>query len=175
MTLPQDIAVVAGVCILIGYPIFMRLLAEWSQPSRLRMVDIGNELLANPYVSSEHKKLINSMLDSAYNPAFMVFVAITMPWFGMAKIFRRTKPPHPPITNEDIRQLDSEFCRRFIESVAAANPAFTVLAALEMAALAMVLFPLGQLWRAQDVQFGTVQAVDRQLQAVDRLIHRRAA
>jgi hypothetical protein len=170
----QDITIIVGIVLLIGYPIFMRVLAQIVQPSRLRMLEIGKELLANSSVPKEHKHVISSMLDDAYSPTFMIYVSIIMPYYAICKLARRIAAP-PPIEDIYVRRLHNEFFRRYISAVAVANPAFTVIAATEMAILTVFLFPFGQLWRAQDVQFGTIEAVDRTMQSVDRILHRRAA
>lgn len=173
MNFAQEIAIIAGVCLLVGYPILMRVFAQGLQSSRLRMLEIGKELLAHQAVPEEHKNLINSMLDDAYNPAIMILISMVMPYYIIKNISHRTHSP-PPIEDKDAQRLHGEFCRRFVTAIAAANPAFTLVAALEMALLAMALFPFGQLWRTQDVQFGTIQVVDRTIQAVGRVLHRGA-
>jgi len=150
----------------------MRMLANYMQASRLRMADIGLALLEHSSVADEHKRMIRKLMDEAYNPVFMVSVSAIMPVYTIKKIMGRANRITQP--SDEVKSMYNEFCTRFVTSVAAANPVFAMIAAAEMAILTMILFPLGQLWRTQDIQFGTVQAADEALEAVGRVLHRQA-
>lgn len=171
MSFAQEVAITVGAAALIGYPIVMRWLAEKAQPSRLRMLEVGKELLLHPAVPAEHKRMIDSMLDDAYNPSLMILIAVIMPCYAFLKLMRKAKTL-PKIEDLSARRLCEEFSSRFIVAIAAANPAFALIAALEIAVVAIILFPFGQLRRAQDLQFGTIQTA---LQAQTRVFHRHAA
>jgi|SRR5579863_895343 len=159
MTTTQTIAVVVGVAMLIGYPIFMRFLAERMQPSRLKMADVGKLLLEHPDLSQDHKKLIRSMLDDAYSPVFMIMLTIVTPVFGPLAALG-IGPSMPTINNLEARELFDNFTDRYNASISAANPLFSIIAAIEMALLTIVLFPIGQLSRTHSVQFGSVRVAD---------------
>ena len=114
--------------------------------------------------------MIDSMLDDAYNPSLMILIAVIMPCYAFLKLMRKAKTL-PKIEDLSARRLCEELSRRFIVAIAAANPAFALIAALEIAVVAIILFPFGQLRRAQDLQFGTIQTA---LQAQTRVFHRHA-
>jgi hypothetical protein len=168
MSASQEIAILIGVAALVGYPIVMRVLAERLQPSRLRMLDVGKLLLAHASVPAEHKHIIDSMLRDAYNPTVMILVAITMPYYVILRVVGKIKAP-PRISDVEARQMDDDFCRLFIVSIAAANPIFSVIVGLEIGILSLILFPLGKLSKTQEIQFGTIQTVDKTLQAFGRV------
>jgi hypothetical protein len=114
--------------------------------------------------------MINSMLDDAYNPSLMILIATLMPVYAFLKLIRKAQAL-PRIEDIAARRRYEEFCSRFFTAVAAANPAFTLITALEIAVVAVILFPFGQLWRTKDLKFGTIQTA---LQAQTRLFHRHA-
>src|SRR5690349_10988469 len=69
----------AIVLALLSYPLLMRWLAEVAQPTRLRMADLGKELLASPYLDEKQKELVDNWLDDAYDWRFMILFALLMP------------------------------------------------------------------------------------------------
>lgn|GEM_PF-1872114 len=151
MTTLEQAALVATVGAILAYPLVMRWLATRVHPSRLRLADLGNELMESPHLSDARKDDVREMLVDAFDWRVMVVVAINLPLAAFGLRRRLKAMSQDRIADPDTRQMWSEFSARFIQSIAAANPLVTVIVLVELMLFLVVLFPLGLIRRLNDL------------------------
>lgn len=124
-----------------AYPIIMRLLADWAQPKRLRMADLGNELLNNEALATSHRGFVNSMLTDAFDPRVAVVLTFALPVFVIGKFFDLiSEPAFDDLGMEEKKKLN-QLSALHTRSVLAANPIFFIIMALELVILTAILVP----------------------------------
>jgi len=130
----------AGVAIAILYPIAMRLIAEAIQPMRLRMADLGVEVLQTGGLNEVQKKLIKSMLDDAFDWRFMIFAALCVPIVVIRRgLGFRLNTPFDEMDRADTVESIKSIQLMHLASVAAANPLFAAVVSGEFAILGLAL------------------------------------
>lgn len=145
------IAFVISVIALLAYPLTMRLLAHLVQPTRLRMADLGNELLASPHVNELGKDIILSMLKDAYSWQAMAEFVVYMPVY-VVKRARGKKPKlGMEIRDASTRKKFDDFVSNHMTSAAAANPLCCVIMVLEMAIVFGILTSVGAMTKINEV------------------------
>jgi len=162
----HEIAIMAGpITLLLAYPIFMRWLANKVHPSRLRMAALGKRLLASPKLSERQKVAIDRMLDDAFDWRFMLLMSVMIPARAM---FARSRDGGCDgcifnVGDDGVAALVREFTDCHIRATAAANPLFAAVVAVEMAVIAAVLWPLGKISKATDIQSRATVGADEWL------------
>lgn len=164
MTTGQTIALVITLAALVLYPVVMRILVDRVQPTRLRMADLGKQLLASTHLPDRLKDVVDGMLDEAFDWRFMLFASFLFPYFVIGRMFRLIAPPKIPKINDlETRKQFHEFLNCHTRATAAANPLFAIILGIEVALLVVVLVPLGMMWHASDMLFEATIKTDRHL------------
>ena len=155
--------IVLAVSLLVIYPILMRVLLNWIEPTRMRFDSLAKELLASHHVSEELKQLIDRMMDDIYEWRTMAILTVKFPALLFGRLFGLVEPVKLPKLPDDkeTTQKFAELVACHIRSSAAANPIFTVIFMLEYALLAMVLVPLGMLSRLADFSIKLIVYFER--------------
>ncbi|HYE48892.1 MAG TPA: hypothetical protein VEB20_04830 [Azospirillaceae bacterium] len=111
---------------LVLYPLVMRWLSAWAQPYRLRMAELGRELLGSPHLDDVTKRMVDSMLDDAFDWTVMPQLLFFLPRFFF-RALRGTAYRGPTIKDEVTRAKMAEFQTCHARAVAAANPLFSAI------------------------------------------------
>ncbi len=152
MTLGAQIALATIVVALLAYPLFMNFLARRAQPGRLKMADLGCELLASPHVKESDKDAIEGMMADAYRWRTLAEFVVFLPVYLFR--LRRRNVPRIDIRDADTRKKFQEFVGLHMASAVAANPIFALLLVLELFFVVIALICLGSLMRIGDVLIG---------------------
>ena len=151
--------VIAGLTALaFAYPVAMRVLAVRMQPTRIKMLKLGDRLLASPVLRAEQKAIIKSMLDDTFSPKFLFIVALFLPFYILFRLTIRRHVSSPLLSvpkseAENIRALQNYHLR----SIAAANPLCAAIVCVEIVVL-WVPFRLLGLLSFPPESNGTVRA-----------------
>jgi len=138
---------VTTVVVLIGYPLVMRFLARRMAVKREKLADTARTLLQSTHLSEEQKVIVERMMDSSMSWRVMFFASVTLPVYLIGRRLRVFDPvpvPKLPADRDTAKKLIA-FTELHIQSVAAANPFFAFILALEVACLVLMLVPLGML------------------------------
>jgi hypothetical protein len=163
LSLTATIVLVGFVIAAILYPIGMRALARSAQAERLQLAALGDELLSSPTLSEEGKDIIENMLDDAYNWRVMLLLTVRIPLSSWRIALRHHKNGHLTPAHAETRRKVDCFLMMFIRSVAVANPLAAVICAIEMAVLALLLFPMGRLYLAPRIAASATEDVDTRM------------
>jgi hypothetical protein len=129
----------ALIALAFGYPLWMRVNLERVRPARVRLVELGGEMLESPKYTKEQKILITDLLEEALDWRFMAKSAMSLPRL-IVKILVRGMPSDPEL---DAMTKDDKF-RELVDlhfrSASAANPicAFVVRTELALGMLFIV-------------------------------------
>lgn len=112
------------------YPVLMRFSLKKNHQTRLKMIEIGNELLHSNKLSNSQKKMIRSAIRSSFSWWPMALVVFIMPFYLVKN----------GLTKNVVRiQGDSELEKKYAlfqeyqgKSIMAANPIFSIFAFLEV-------------------------------------------
>ena len=131
MTPIQTIALMTFMIALAGYPFLLRRAAIRAQPSRIRMLDLAAELSANPRIGEGWKRLVESMLDDAFDARFAALLAAFLPYYAIRRAFGY--PPAVACIGDAQGKRDfAEFRHCHYVAVTAANPFFAGVIACEL-------------------------------------------
>jgi hypothetical protein len=118
------------------YPVIMRLLLKKTHHTRLRMIEIGNELLSSDRISDSQKKMIRSSMRASFSWWPMALVVFIMPFYllknGLTKNVVRI--PNDP----DLERKYALFQECQGKSLMVANPIFSIIAILEVSVYLMI-------------------------------------
>lgn len=112
------------------YPVLMRFFLKKTHQTRLKMIEIGNELLRSDKISDSQKNMIRSSMRSSFSWWPMALVVFIMPFY----LFKNG------LTKNVVRiQGDPELEKKYAlfqeyqgKSIMAANPIFSIFAFLEV-------------------------------------------
>src|SRR5262245_1871406 len=111
----------AALLLLAIYPLAMRGLAAAAEARRVRLAEIGRELLISPFTAPDVKRAVRGLLDAAFDARLPMRLAIRFPaiaagnWRGEMPI-RISGPAYA---------FCAEFARNFLWSAFAATPLVT--------------------------------------------------
>jgi hypothetical protein len=115
------------------YPVVMWELAIALRSKRLRVAELGRELLVSPFVKQRDKEIVHYMLDRTFDWKFSILTAVCFPLGFGAGWFR-----------SDLRPMSygygvaagmfGEFIRCYMISMLAANPIFGGISCVEVVA-----------------------------------------
>ena len=117
--------VVAAVC---TYLVLVRRLADLVQPYRLRLAELGEEMLGSGDLTPGRERQIRFYLDNAFNGWIMTVAALAVPFvaiFGLTASLAGRRPPR-------VIEQDDRTSLLFALSVFAANPLFGTIVAIEI-------------------------------------------
>lgn len=152
MTLGAQIALATVIVALLVYPLITSGLARAVQPLRLRMADLGCELLASPHISERDKNVIDGMLADAYRWRTLAEFVVFLPVYMVQ--MRRRRVPKIVIEDAETRKKFREFMSLHLTSAIAANPVFAFLLVIELFFVIVFLLCLGSLLKISDVLIG---------------------
>lgn len=129
-----------GIAVAVVYPLLMRVILDRVQPLRLKLAELGNQLLESSTLPEAHKRVVVGMLDDAFEWRFMFSALYSFPVFAWTRLRgRRLSDPFAQIRNTDDKDKMLEMTGRFAASVVAANPLVAFVVALEFAVIALLL------------------------------------
>lgn len=123
----------------------MRFFLEKSHETRLRMIQIGNELLHSDKVSDSRKKVIKSSMKASFSWWPMTLIVFTMPFFLMKNGLAKNAVHFANDSELEKKYALFQDCHG--KSLMAANPIFSVIAILEI-----IIFLLVKGMREQSVE-----------------------
>jgi len=114
---------------------------------------------------ARQKVAIDRMLDDAFDWRFMLLMSVMIP---ARALFSRSRDGGCDgcifnVSDDGVAALVREFTDCHIRATAAANPLFAVVVAAEMAVIAAVLWPLGKISKATDIQSRATVGADEWL------------
>lgn len=109
----------------LAYPIASMLLLRWVRPKRMRLAEVGREILQSPEFNEDEKALVTRMLDDAF--CWRQMAAIVWHYPGVLAFMIRTAAEGKGEEDDGTASfLDkpraTEFVRLHQKSLAAANP-----------------------------------------------------
>lgn len=142
----ETFLVLTAVALLL-YPVLLRRLAVLVEPLRQEMMDLGEKLLENPSLTERQRANVRWSLDFAYSgwlPAVWVFTApfVTLLGLVLFKFFAAMHKIEEREGGEGQRAYDRY---QFLStvSVAARNPFFALIVAIEMIPILALIILLG--------------------------------
>ena len=124
------IALLLAAFAVMAYTLLVKRLAEWVQPTRLRMADLGRDMLQTNLPDGEHRA-IQGMLDDAFSARPAVVMALLLPfilgYYITRRVLRLPVVSGPPLTREWSKLMDM-----FVISALAANPFFALIIFIEV-------------------------------------------
>lgn len=109
----------------LAYPILSIALLRWIRPKRMRLADLGREILQSPEFNEDEKALVTSMLRDAFCWRSMLSIVWHFPGI-FASMVRPVADGSADVVQESRKFLDNpkavEFVRLHQASMAAANP-----------------------------------------------------
>ncbi len=118
------------------YPLAMRWSLLRVHPSRLKMLEIGKELLKSDDLKEIQKKIIRSMMGDALDWTQMYLIVFFLPIYLIQK--KRLPSPDIVSTNKNISDKYGEFLQLYGKSIIAANPIVFCVFILEVFLLLLI-------------------------------------
>lgn len=160
MDATAQIALIVALAAIAAYPFVMRLAAARAHPMRLRMAEVGKTLLTAPRLDETRKEQVDLLLDMAFDWRVMIGLCAALPVAVVRRRFRG-RPARPAPADPETEYAWNDFMSAFTRSVAAANPLFSVVFAIEIAVLVLLLVPFGMAWRAMEIVHDTIACAHR--------------
>ncbi len=112
------------------YPLMMRFFLKKAHLTRLKMIEIGNELLISNKISDSQKKMIRSSMRASFSWWPMALVVFIMPFYLMKNGLTKNVVRIP--SDPELEKAYALFQECQGKSIMAANPIFSIIAFLEI-------------------------------------------
>lgn len=167
--------VATAIALLVILPLVYRALAKFAWPMQQRLADDIAWLWARNDLSDETRDLVAFMRKHAFDGFAMMAFSIALPFALVLDIFKAGAGQADPLSGypTDVQQVLDRAIHRFVFSVAAVNPLFAVLFAVELLCAMTVTALLGliRLTTARPMQ-GVEAGVREALTIYDRNLTR---
>jgi len=153
MTDNQLFIVFAAIGLVFVYPIVHVLLFRRMHPLRMRLLDLGDDLLDSNLLSDREARIVYRAMVDMCNWKVAVFFALAVPVYLVRQVFT-LKRSDVSLQNysAETREKFSVFMRLFLTSIMAACPIAAVLIVLELMIILPVLFLMGRLQKLTTFQ-----------------------
>ncbi|WP_298376612.1 hypothetical protein [Azospirillum sp.] len=128
--------------VLTVYAIVRERIAAYTQPSRLEMARIGEELIGSERLPEDDKGFVRFLLDNATKPWPMVVATFALPALAIIYLFGwKVSEAFKEVRDEALTKKTEKFMKLVTGSLIAANPAFAflILCWIIIIALAIVI------------------------------------
>ena len=166
----------AGLIAIVGigfaYPVFMRVFASLTAPSRRQLLTLGDDLLGSGELPAEQRQFVELSIERAFDWNFLAIVSAELPVIAFLWITRRRQKQWREISNQSLRIKFDDFVTCFVRVRVAANPLFAAVLALECAVLMFILVPTGLLKQAVEIFMSTALEVEASMQKRSSSMHK---
>lgn len=114
------------ILLIVAHSLAMPFVVRRAQPIRERMAELGGDLLASATLEPRWKRVVDSMLDDAFDPTITILVALLYPIYICRRLVGKFSPATPPKDPEMQRKFD-EFSDCHTRAIFAANPIFALI------------------------------------------------